>query len=116
MEELFELGLTCEPGITNDFIKRRESVAFWLTRLSGAGPAFQLNPSCKVLRKGFVGGYRYERLRATGPTRFKDRPVKDKYSHIHDALQYGAMELRGDVNPVTARQVVAGATRRWVGA
>jgi hypothetical protein len=115
MQELFELGLTCEPGLTNDFIKRRESVAFWLQRLAGGEPAFLLDPSCKVLRKGFAGGYRYERLRSTGPTRFKDRPVKDRYSHVHDALQYGAMEIRGEINPVVARVVEVGAARRWVG-
>jgi hypothetical protein len=49
-----------------------------------------IDPSCKTLIKGFRGGYRYERLKSSGAAAFKDRPAKDKFSHPHDALQYGA--------------------------
>ena len=106
MDELKEMGLFCEPAATNEFIKRRESVAFFLQRNAGGEPGFLLDPSCKVLRKGFNSGYRYERLKTSGPARFKDRPVKDRFSHVHDALQYGCMQLRREMNPVYARQVV----------
>ncbi len=105
MEELRDMGLICEPGETNEFIRRRESVAYFLLRAIDGAAGFLVDPSCKVLKKGFASGYRYERLKASGPERFKDRPVKDKYSHIHDALQYGCMYLRGNINPVVARPV-----------
>jgi hypothetical protein len=113
MEELLDMGLLCEPAGSNEFIKRRESVAFFLTQLAGGEPAFLIDPSCKMTRKGFNGGYRYERLKTSGPAKFKDRPVKDKYSHIHDALQYGCMQLRGDMNPVRAHQVVQASMGGW---
>jgi hypothetical protein len=105
MEELKDMGLICEPADTNEFIKRRESVAYWLQQARGGEPGFLLDPSCKVLKKGFTSGYRYERVKASGPERFKDRPVKDKFSHIHDALQYGAMYARGAVNPVVYKPI-----------
>jgi hypothetical protein len=105
-QELADLGVVCEGAFTNEFTARRESVAYFLNRASAGRAGFQLSPSCKVLRKGFNGGYRYERVQASGATeRFKDRPVKDKFSHPHDALQYLCLYVRGDANPVRARPV-----------
>jgi hypothetical protein len=100
-QELFELGLDCEPAETNEFVKRRESVAMFLQRING----IVIDPGCKMLIKGFRGGYRYERLKASGSTRYKDRPTKDKFSHPHDALQYLALHMRGGMNPVYAMPV-----------
>lgn len=105
MQELMELGILCEPAPTNEFVARRESVAYFLQRMSGGEPGFVLDPSCKMLRKGFNGGYRYERLRVSGSARFRDRPVKDKFSHIHDALQYGCLQMRSEMNPVRSKTV-----------
>lgn len=105
MQELMELGILCEPAPTNEFVARRESVAYFLQRMSGGEPGFVLDPSCKMLRKGFNGGYRYERLRVSGSARYKDRPVKDKFSHIHDALQYGCLQMRSEMNPIRAKTV-----------
>lgn len=104
-QELAELGLTCEPAFTNEFVKRRESVAFFLNRLSLGVPGILIDPSCRMIVKGMRGGYRYERLKVSGSARFKDRPVKDKFSHVADALQYGCMHLRGDQQTVQARPV-----------
>jgi hypothetical protein len=114
MQELLSLGLICEPAPTNEFVARRESVAYFLQRMSSGEPGFLLDPSCKMLRKGFNGGYRYERIRASGSTKFKDRPVKDKFSHIHDALQYGCLQMRDEMNPVRARAVVGASVGGWV--
>lgn len=104
-EELAALGLMCEPAYTNEFVKRRESVAYFLQRLTSSGPGMLIDPSCKTIIKGFRGGYRFDRLKTSGPAAFKDRPVKDKHSHPHDALQYGCMHLRGEENPVVAQEV-----------
>lgn len=100
-QELYELGLDCEPAMTNEFVKRRESVAMFLQRMNG----FLIDPSCRMLIKGFRGGYRYERLKASGSARYKDRPAKDKFSHPHDALQYLCLHLRGNAQPVYAMPV-----------
>jgi hypothetical protein len=100
-QELFELGLNCEPAMTNEFVKRRESVAMFLQRVNG----ILIDPGCRYLIKGFRGGYRYERLKTSGPSRYKDRPVKDKFSHPHDALQYLCLHLRSDTQQVRAMPV-----------
>ena len=42
---------------------------------------------CKHLVKGFEGGYQYKRMQVSGE-RYADKPDKNHYSHVHDALQY----------------------------
>jgi hypothetical protein len=104
-QELLEAGIPSEPAPTNDFIPRREAVAFFLTRLADGQSGFILDPSCRQLRRGFIGRYRYERLRTNGSARYRDRPVKDDHSHIHDALQYACLRIRSGLNPVRAKAV-----------
>ncbi len=105
-EELEELGLFTEPASTNKFLPRRDAVGFFLERNTAAGPGIIYDPSCKLLIKGKRGGYRYERLQVTGESRFKDKPVKDKFSHPADAEQYGCLHLRGESqNAVIAQPV-----------
>jgi len=111
--ELLELGLFTEPAPTNDFLPRRESVAFFLTRMIDGGPGFLLDPSCTTLRKGFNGRYRYERLKSSGQARYRDRPVKDGFSHPHDALQYLCLRVRGGLTPVRARTVMQASSKGW---
>ena len=111
-QELLEVGIASEEADTNDFIPRRESVAFFLNRMAGGEPGFLLSPSCKLLRRGFIGGYRYERLKVAGE-RYRDRPVKDKYSHPHDGLQYLCMKIREGKRNVRARQVGRSSAKAW---
>jgi hypothetical protein len=91
---LHEEGIPTESAPTNEFVARREAVAYFLTRMVDGKPCFQLSPKCDVLRKGFLGRYQYRRMQVAGKNRFTDRPEKNEYSHIHDALQYGALFLR----------------------
>ena len=46
-----------------------------------------IDPGCLRLVNGFLGGYHYPEL-ADMPGAFKKDPAKNKYSHIHEALQY----------------------------
>lgn len=80
---------------SNAWLPRRGSVAWFLSKLSGGQPMLLLDSACGVLRKGFNGGYKYRRIQVTGEERFTDEPMKNKYSHPHDALQYAAMETGG---------------------
>lgn len=80
-----------EPASTNSFIARREAVATYLTRLTDGQPAFLLSPKCKMLRRGFLGGYKYRRIKVAGDERYTDEPDKNQFSHPHDGLQYGAL-------------------------
>jgi hypothetical protein len=91
MDELAAAGLAAGPARTNDFIARREAVAGFLNAGEPGAPGLVLSPSCRLLRKGFLSGYRYERVQVAGDERYKDAPVKNMYSHIHDALQYAAL-------------------------
>ena len=46
-----------------------------------------IDPKCINLIKGFSGGYHYKRIQTSGE-RYDERPNKNRFSHIHDALQY----------------------------
>ena len=48
---------------------------------------------CRMLRRGFNAGYMYrvqKGMNTVGST-MPHLPVKNEYSHIHDALQYGLL-------------------------
>ena len=84
-----EMGLPYMLAKSNNFTKRREAVAYFLRRLDG----FRLGPKCQMLRKGFLSHYCYPKTQAAGlVAKYKELPDKNPYSHIHDGLQYGALE------------------------
>ena len=73
---------------TNNFTIRRESVSTALIQLTMQGvPQLIINGNCKTLRKGMNGGYRYKRIQVSGE-QYKQKPDKNKYSHVCEALQY----------------------------
>jgi hypothetical protein len=80
-------GFKPHPG-ENLWEKRRQGVERWLVRFRKGMPCFQINTDeCPLLTEGFLGGYRYpDNANEIEPTRVK--PIKDKYSQPHDALQY----------------------------
>jgi hypothetical protein len=88
--ELAEQGIPASPAISNDFVKRREAVAKYLTRLSDGKPTLLVHPRCTRVRKGFMGGYCFKRLQVGGE-KYRDVADKNSYSHPHDALQYAAL-------------------------
>lgn len=89
------------PAKTNVLAARLEAVSTHLTRLTGAGPAILIDPSCKTLIAGFTSGYKYnvDRKGTRAPT-----PSKNNYSHPHDAMQYLALEVLGEVRSPQARK------------
>jgi hypothetical protein len=46
-----------------------------------------IDPKCKNLIRGFMGGYHYRRMQVSGE-RYDERPNKNRFSHVHDAFQY----------------------------
>ena len=70
--------------------ERIEAVSSLLSRMVVGKPAMVVGPRCKMLRKGFNGGYRYKQIGSAGRKRFLPDPEKNEYSHIHDALGYAA--------------------------
>jgi hypothetical protein len=77
---------------TNAPTARIESVDKWLRKFIQGKAAFQLSPSCSVLRKGFNGKYQYRRVALVGRDKYIDTPEKSHpISDIHDALQYACL-------------------------
>ena len=107
-------GLPAHAAPTNSFLPRREAVAGALGRLIEGAPGLQISPACKVLRKGFAGGYHYRRLKVAGDERYHDEPNKNGFSHVHDALQYAlsgggeTLRPRSIQGPITADTAVQG--------
>ena len=80
-------GLRAIPAPSNSVDLRLESVSSQLTKMSDGKPSFLIDRRCPMLIKGFQGGYAYRRMQVSGE-RYDDKPEKNMYSHIHDALQY----------------------------
>ena len=80
-------GLYARPAPSNDVSLRLESVSAPLGRMVDGQSGFLIDPRCRTLIKGFEGGYQYRRLQVSGE-RYDDKPEKNHFSHIHDALQY----------------------------
>lgn len=59
----------------------------------GVPDGLLIDPSCSRLINGFLGGYCYSEVKGTGE--YSRKPEKNKYSHIHDALQYVMVKLIG---------------------
>lgn len=88
LEILNDEGIDSIGAPTNALEPRLNAVRDFLCRLIDGEPGFIISRHCPVLRKGFNGGYKYERIKVAGDERYKDKPCKNRYSHIHDALQY----------------------------
>lgn len=84
------IRIRAAPVPNNDLTVRLEAVRRPLKRLLEQGkPALVISSACKVLRRGFNSGYVYRRTAvAGGDSRYENKPSKNQYSHVHDALQY----------------------------
>lgn len=107
-------GLPFEPASTNDWTLRRDAVGHAFSRLIDGEPACVIHPDCTTLRKGLMGGYQYRRVQVAGDERFKDKPEKNLYSHVCEAMQYGMLALgegralirRSDRRPQPRRAII----------
>lgn len=86
-----EVGIDVRPSV-QDWEPRRESVDTLLRQQSKGVPSLLLDPSCNRLIQGFMGGYGYKEVQ-NGV--FSDKPLKNRFSHIHDSLQYVLVKLLG---------------------
>lgn len=83
-----------EPGPI-DWESRREAIEYFLLRQTKQGSALLIDPKlCPTLVEGFAGGYRFSDS-AKEIEKQRERPLKDRYSHPHDALQYLAHGAQG---------------------
>jgi hypothetical protein len=109
-------GIKAYPAPSNDPVLRIESVQAPLNRMVDGFPGFQIDSSCATLIKGFRGGYNYRRVSVSGEVRYEEKPTKNKYSHVHDALQYlfiGAGEGRSLTTNANKPAQVANGRSNW---
>lgn len=79
---------------TNEPLARREAVNWFLRRHK---KFFIDGDKCPTLRKGFISEYKYELTTTTVVgAKFKDKPEKNHWSHVHDGLQYAALAMHGN--------------------
>lgn len=81
-------GIKARPAPTNDPSLRIGAVESVISRMVDSHGGILVDPRCTTIKRGFTGGYQYKRLNVSGSERYEDRPNKNKYSHVHDALQY----------------------------
>lgn len=81
-----ECGVEVEASDQN-WMARKESVDQALARIDG----LLIDPSCTRLISGFMGGYHYPQIGSTG--RHSEKPQKNRFAHIHEALQYVLVKL-----------------------
>ena len=103
-------GISARPAPSNDVTLRLESVNATLSRMIDGDSGMLIDPKCVNIIKGFDGGYHYRRMQVSGE-RYDEKPNKNRFSHIHDALQYmllGAGEGRAlTIGQKTAKPRVA---------
>lgn len=83
-------GLHLSPAPTNDPSIRVGAVSGLLTRMIAGKPAMVVSSNCSYIHNGFLHGYHYRRYRLHAE-KYEEKPDKNIYSHIHDALQYAAL-------------------------
>ena len=89
------IGHNIEPAPSNEPSIRTDSVKLFLgRRIDGATEAFLIDPSCEVLISGFAANYKIAKS-SDGRVLNDGRPAKNRYSHVHDGLQYLCLGLVG---------------------
>lgn len=89
-----ELGIVIQPTETNETQTRLQAVTDELVyRIEPDVPGLLISPRCKMLRKGFVSHYMYEKRPDEKAQHLK--PVKNPWANPHDALQYLLLGVKG---------------------
>lgn len=115
---MHELQVPVEPAPSNEIGLRLDGVREELTyMIDGQTPAFWLSPACRMLRKGMASHYRYQRQQVGNTTKFSDKPEKNEWSHVSDALQYLMLGSKGRAGVIynDSRNSKPAATRHKAG-
>lgn len=85
--ESFGMRVEPSPVPQNNIETRTSAVTFVLCGLERGAPRFLLDPQrCRTLKVAMAGKYHYKRIKGTGG--YDEKPAKDRYSNVSDALQY----------------------------
>lgn len=97
IDTLTAVGLPTKPARTNVFEARRDAVSQLLMRIVDGEPGIVFDPSCRKLIKAVAGAYKFKRLAVAGDERYADKPDKNEYSHVAEALQYPCLHVTGEL-------------------
>lgn len=102
---------------TNSQSIRIEAVEAALAQASDTKARVQIDKArCPMLVGGFRGGYKWRVNKAGEPTNDRE-PLKNQYSHVHDACQYAILVIDGGhlgaVRRTKARPVVPVSAAGW---
>jgi hypothetical protein len=108
------LGMLVRPAPGENLNSaRKEAVESLLTRrTTDQKPSLLVDPRCVTFISGMGGGYHYKRLQVS-TERYSDEPLKNQYSHVCEALEYGllgggegrAVVMRGSERPKPVQTV-----------
>ena len=94
-----EFGVNVLPSEQN-WEARKSSVQRQINMHEG----LLVDPSCTRLINGFISGYVYQEIGTTG--NFKDKPMKNRFSHLQDSVQYlFAKIFKSEAGKQTARKM-----------
>lgn len=90
-------GMAPVPGEIS-FAKRRIAVEHLVSHTSKSSqgklvPDLQIHERCTLLIEAFQGGYCYGRSMVVGGDRWKETPLKNKFSHVMNAMEYVCSRL-----------------------
>ena len=85
------------PGGNNVTLRLSAVSTALRDKAEDGGPALVMDPSCKMLRKGFNSHYFFKKRRVGGAEIFTDakKPHKNEFSNPHDALQNALLGAGG---------------------
>ena len=84
---------------------RIEAVKAVLSRLVNGEPCLQVSQDCKILRKGFNGGYFYKRFNTSGGAHYSPEPDKrgNRCADAMDGFTYALVGI-GEVKKIRGKQ------------
>jgi len=88
------MGFNIEPAMSQDPIKRQESLRIMLKTLIQGKPWLRVSRKCEVFIAGLQGEYEYKRINASGEPRYSQSINKNRFSHVCEGAEYALMELR----------------------
>ena len=100
-KELKDSGFPVKLAYSNALEPRFTAVDNFLTKMVEGKPAYQLDPRCTMLRKGFNGEYKRRKLNISGAEIYAADPEKNSVSHPHEAHQYACMTIERGIVPTS---------------
>lgn len=81
-------GIPARGTESNDPELRRAALDNVLTGMVEGLPRIIIDPSCTVLIRGLEGAFGYKRVKTAHGELFADKPDKNRFSHVCEALEY----------------------------